>query len=175
MKNYFYAFLVIVLLPIFCNGQTANKYTILFIVKIGENGKEIRTPYLMVTSDEMEMGTFKAYQKKDLPQQYGTVTEDEIMVVTLKPTVKLLSIDDLLHKFHIDKQYKSLPIIADDRLISDVSKMLINEAAVRSVRLSANNDTLIIVSPGHYNTLQSMKNYHPIHADPIIIKHTKNN
>ncbi|GEM_PF-4690327 len=96
----------------------------LYLVIESKNSKPLTTRDLLVGRNEAEQRILK---KDSIKQFYPNIKADYILVVKLKPGVKLLNITQLFDKFKIEKQHRGFLVLWDGIETEDVKTLLASD------------------------------------------------
>lgn len=106
--------------------------TTLYIVTLN-NGTQIKTKDLLVSFLEMPEKGVEIITLSKIKQYTGDNKVNMIVIFKLKPDVNLLSLNQILDKYHIDDQYKNYKILIDDTEVNDKSNLWISEAQINEI------------------------------------------
>jgi hypothetical protein len=138
MKNLIYAMLLVAGVPALCRAQSASD--VLYVVKSPQFSKAIATSNLLINGVDTQSS--EPMSKADAQKQFGTVKQSTVLVITPKANVKFITLSKLYANNGIDKTSQAFPIKVEGKMVADTSNFLIDEDAVKSVKI--NNNTINI-------------------------------
>jgi hypothetical protein len=124
----------------------------LTIVKL-INGKQLHSRDLIVGPLEME--DLVILTRDEMKQNYSASKADLIMVVKLKPTVKLIHLKQILNKYGIGRQYRDYRLLCEDVEVEDPRTLLASEAILQNVVINENSRSINIITKLYSNTLKA--------------------
>ena len=135
-------------------NDVSKQYNILFVLKM--DGESIKTHLLMLDTKDI--------QKLDLPSKdsasktLGPITEDGVVINTLKKNVTLCTLPMLLEKFNIDPNDKSLPIFIDGEAVTNPADIFSADDFIRTIVKDKGQIYITTKVPVHKGVLKHVPN-----------------
>lgn len=124
------------------NLSTKRNVSLYFVIE-SKGSKPLTTRDLLVGRNEAEE---RILNKDSIKQFYPNIKADYILVVKLKPGVKLLNITQLFNKFKIEKQHRGFLVLWDGIETEDVKTLLASDDYVTKLTVDENKKQINIIT-----------------------------
>jgi hypothetical protein len=135
------------LIQVFALGQVfAQKPSYIFILKNSSSTKEIVTHYLLV--NDLNVVDAHSFTREEAEKRFGKLGDRTyVLSITLKPNVKLTTLDEFYKRRNISGKAKNAPLVIDGELVRDTTNLLIDESVVETV--NSNADSIVVKTHGY--------------------------
>lgn len=161
MKRIQLTFLMLLTTAIACFAQTDTEVdtqvlkkgiSTLYIVRL-DNGSQVITKDLVV--GPQEIASLELLTKDQVRKNYPSVNADIVSVVTLKPNVHLLSLQQILAKYKIDTGYRNYMILDEGVQVEDPNALMASEDLLQKVVVNTDQRSINLITKTYKNTLKA--------------------
>jgi hypothetical protein len=124
----------------------------LYIVR-SANGSQVITKDLV--AGPQEIASLDILTKDQIKKDYPNVRADMVTVVTLKPNVHLLSLQQILDKYKIDGKYRNYAILDEGVQVEDANALMASEDLLDRVVVNNDQRSINLITKSYKNTLKA--------------------
>lgn len=151
------------------NFSTERKVSLYFVIE-SNGSKPLTTRDLLMGRSEGEQ---RILNKDSIKQFYPNIKADYILIVKLKPGVRLLNITQLFDKFKIEKQHRSFLVLWDGTETEDVKTLLASDDYITQLAVDEKKKRINIITKDYDKVLDYRRRAAKSKAE--LLRKQKNN
>lgn len=102
--------------------------TALFLIYFGESHKPVLTKYIVMSTKDVT--NLKSLSQDEMKEILGYIPDVMVMEVTIKPTIKLVTLGEYYDRNELPSEKRELPLYIGEQLVDNKETVLIDESNI---------------------------------------------